>query len=903
MRPLLCFFLCWMMLGPTAKAQLELPEGFTHERVCSTGAGANGLTFDQRGRMYVWHKNGRVALYQGDSLIDANWLDLRGEVADWRDHGLLGFALHPNFQANGYLYLLYTVDRHHLMHHGQPSYHPDSNAYFQATIARLTRYQADPSADFTRVLPESRVVLIGASPQTGIPILHESHTVGTLAFGQDGSLLLSAGDGASFYGQDVGGDEAGAYATQALADDIIRPAENVGTYRAQLLNSYSGKILRLDPLTGEGLPDNPFFDEHAPTEPRSRVWALGLRNPFRLAVVPDSTRPHGPGCLLIGDVGLRHYEEINLADRPGLNFGWPIFEGIDSCPNQYHRLPVVNLDTPIPPDSACQPRHFRFLDLLQQERGEGRPAFPHPCLPGEEISADVPHFIHRPPLLAWAHLDNSVDGAQVPYYPDSGLVASLSISDLRATVIGDPFWGASVTGGAYYDGKSFPPAYQGSYFFADYVTGWIKTLHFDSLWRLAEVRPFAQTPYNPVDMRVHPKDGCLYYVHYGFGINRICLGGNVAPEARISVDRSYGPSPLTVRFSAEQSSDFNGDSLWVSWDFGDGDSSEAMNPTHTFTHDSSEPLLRWVTLTVRDSAGAEATTRQIISLNNTPPQAEIVGLPDDFTYPALRDLTVPLRAEVSDAEQGDEDLSYQWQVILHHNTHEHPEEVTFSPGIDLRLSPTGCDEGETHWYRVSLEVTDAAGLKAEDDLLLYPDCEPAIIWGALEAEWVGHAVQVRWETELEQDVEKFVVERSQDGLRFEAMANLAPKGQGGAGHRYQWLDPQPLSGDLTYRIRMVEDPWKQELSPKVTLRDLRPDQMLVYPNPVRDQLTVDLGRIEGEAQLSLFDVLGRRVQRWRWTEPKVGPKALTLSRLQPGAYLLRAEVDGRSLRQWLMVGQ
>jgi glucose/arabinose dehydrogenase len=890
------------MLGATLEAQIELPEGFTHEQVIEAGPGANGLTFDLRGRMYLWYKNGRVSLYQGDSLIDANWLDLREEVADWRDHGLLGFGLHPDFQANGYFYLLYTVDRHHLMHHGQPSYHPDSNAYFQASIGRLTRYQADPATDFTSVLPDSRKVLLGTTPPTGLPVLHESHAVGTLAFGQDGSLLLSMGDGASFYGRDVGGDQAGAYASQALADGIIRPAENVGVYRAQLPDSYSGKVLRLDPLSGEGLPDNPFFDPAAPRAPRSQVWTLGLRNPFRLTVIPDSTLA-GPGRLLIGDVGLRHYEEINLADRPGLNFGWPIFEGVDSCRNGYHRFAVDNLDAPLEAQPGCAQTHFRFTDLLQQERGEGPLPFSHPCRPWQLIPATIPTFVHRPPLLAWAHQDNLVDGAQVPFYPDSGLVASLGIRDLRSGVLGDPFWGGSVTGGVYYQGEAFPPAYRGNYLFADYVTGWIKALRFDSLWRLTEVLPFAQTSHYPTDLKVNPTDGCLYYVNYGFGVSRVCLGGNVAPQARISLDRSYGPSPLTVQFSAAPSTDFNGDSLWVQWDFGDGDSSQALRPTYTFTNDSDQPLLRWVTLRVRDSAGAEGMARAIISLDNTPPQAEIVGLPDDFTYPALRNLTVPLRAEASDAEQPAADLSYQWQVILHHNTHEHPEEVQFSPEIDLRLSPTGCDEGETHWYRVTLEVTDAAGLSATDDLILYPDCEPAILWGNVTAAWIGDGVQLRWETELEQGVQDFVVERSLDGVSFEAVAKLEPAGQDGGGHAYQWLDRQPLSGDLTYRVRMREDAWKQEVSPNVTLSAVRSQQMALYPNPATDQLTVDLGRIEGEAQLRLYDALGRQVRQWRWSRPKIGPQTLELSEVQPGAYLLRAEVDGRRLRQWLMVGR
>ena len=58
---------------------------------------------------------------------DSALIDISEEVGGWRDHGLLGFALHPNFRQNGYIYLAYTVDHHHLTKFGTTNYHAATN--------------------------------------------------------------------------------------------------------------------------------------------------------------------------------------------------------------------------------------------------------------------------------------------------------------------------------------------------------------------------------------------------------------------------------------------------------------------------------------------------------------------------------------------------------------------------------------------------------------------------------------------------------------------------------------------------------------------------------------------------------------------------------------------------------
>ena len=158
-------------------------------------------------------------------------LDISEEVGNWGDHGLLGFTLDPNFLNNGYLYLLYVVDRHYLLHFGTPTYDAGTNEYSDATIGRVTRYTANASDGFETVNPTTRHILVGDTPQNGIPILYSTHGVGTILFGTDGTLIISTGDGA--YLGDRGGPGNPSYSEQGLIDGIIKPKEDVGAFRSQ----------------------------------------------------------------------------------------------------------------------------------------------------------------------------------------------------------------------------------------------------------------------------------------------------------------------------------------------------------------------------------------------------------------------------------------------------------------------------------------------------------------------------------------------------------------------------------------------------------------------------------------------------------------------------------------------
>lgn len=224
------------------------------------------------GRILVAEKAGVVRVVRGGRLLPDALLDLRDRVNDYWDRGLLGVAIDPAFTENGYVYLFYVYEDDPLTFSGPKT----------SRVVRVTAVgdEADPATE---------VVLLG-----GIPADSPSHNGGAMRFGPDGALWITTGDASSFNAVDV----------RAL--------------RTQQLDSLAGKLLRIG-ADGRGLVDNPFWNGDAEAV-RSKVWAYGFRNPFRLTFRPASGRPY------IADVGANDWEEVNAVARGG-NHGWPCVEG------------------------------------------------------------------------------------------------------------------------------------------------------------------------------------------------------------------------------------------------------------------------------------------------------------------------------------------------------------------------------------------------------------------------------------------------------------------------------------------------------------------------------------------------------------------------------------------------
>ena len=298
------------------------------------------LDFTPDGRnLYIAQKDGLIFTVHEGVRESTPFIDIRNMVNNVRDRGLLDIAVHPDFENNPYVYLLFTYDPPEVFDNSGLA-GPDGVGN---RAGRLIRVTADASNDYRTAVAGSEVILLGENstwdnfngfvnstsnfnePPAGInpdgsniqdfiASDSSSHTIGGIEFGLDGNLFVSIGDGTSF--------------------NAVDPR----TIRVQDIDNLSGKVLRIDPITGDGLSDNPFFSGDADAN-RSKVYQLGLRNPFRLAVDPDS------GELFIGDVGWTQWEEINTGGA-GANFGWPYYEGgsgVSLQTNRYEDLPEAQI--------------------------------------------------------------------------------------------------------------------------------------------------------------------------------------------------------------------------------------------------------------------------------------------------------------------------------------------------------------------------------------------------------------------------------------------------------------------------------------------------------------------------------------------------------------------------------
>ena len=295
--------------------------------------------------IYVAEKGGVIKVFNVNTgAQQSTFIDISSKVNNTQDRGLLDIALHPDFgkpvqpgqPEHNYVYAFYVVDPPDTAGK-QGNAGPDGGGN---RFAYLVRFTADAATNYTTAVPGSEVILLGgvavpgvglqprtlqdisgagavdstsniSQPESGfnaqtgkyvdnyIKVDSRSHAGGSLAFGPDGALYVSIGDGASFNTTDP----------RAVS--------------VQNINSLSGKILRIDPITGLGLPDNPFVEPGDDLSAnRSKVYQLGLRNPFSMGFAQD-------GRLFISNTGWYSWEEIE-SGHAGANFGWPYFEGGDN---------------------------------------------------------------------------------------------------------------------------------------------------------------------------------------------------------------------------------------------------------------------------------------------------------------------------------------------------------------------------------------------------------------------------------------------------------------------------------------------------------------------------------------------------------------------------------------------
>ena len=182
-----------MAIGTSPVSAATLPAGFQDVVAFSGVTGATGVRFSSDGRVFVTQKDGLLRVF--DSLTDttpATVLDLRSEVHNYWDRGLLGLALDPNFPATPYIYVLEAYD-----------------AAIGGTAPQWNDNCPTPPGPNTDGCPISGRLLrltLSGNAVTATKVLikdqwcqqYPSHSIGDLYFGTDGALYVSGGDGASF---------------------------------------------------------------------------------------------------------------------------------------------------------------------------------------------------------------------------------------------------------------------------------------------------------------------------------------------------------------------------------------------------------------------------------------------------------------------------------------------------------------------------------------------------------------------------------------------------------------------------------------------------------------------------------------------------------------------------------
>lgn len=887
--------ICIVAVPSYVQSQEVIFEGFFDEVVSESWSLPVGIRFDENGNGFVWEKNGKVYQLGEDPSSKSLILDISEEVASWGDHGLTGFVIDPEFLFNGHIYVAYTVDRYHLFNADSPQYDKDSTILTNATIGRLTRYTLDIATSPYQLIPESRKILVGKNLTDGFPILADFHGVGSLAFGNDGSLFIGCGDSGLDSEPNV------KYHTdQALKDGIIDSTMLLGSYRAQSIHSMNGKLLRINPATGDGLPSNPFFNADVPRSPSSRLWALGLRNPYKFVHIPG-TGGHNPslgdpGIIIIGDVGSSYWEEFNMVRKGGQNFGWPLYEGHDRVwPYGWYEIENPFAPNPLYGEAGCERKNFIFQDLISQDHLSQEIQLTNPCAAGlVPIPDEIPQFIHSRPFVYYNNIQwNQPTRTFIPSYSDSGEADEKSI-DATETKIGSLFEGYSALPGAWYNEGSFPDELHNSLLVSDF-SGWIKAFQFDEEYNLHKIIPIRNNIDGIVDLAVNPVDDCIYYINIATGqLRKLCFGGNPAPIAIASADTLYGGNELTVNFDASQSYDPNHLPIKYFWNFGDGNTSNSPKVSHHFTAHANSPTLFITTLTVTDSLGKIGSDTLKISLNNSPPVAKIISPIANSNYAVNGYNRVYFKASVIDQEEDIENLKFSWQVHLHHNLHYHSEEIIHQKQFSSLIEPVGCTSPDTFWYRITLKVEDSYGLEDDDEVLLFPNCNPypEVTWNRSKND--GNTVNLFWTIDNSENLDYFIVQKISDSGNITDIG-ITDKDISGI---YSFDDLNPITGENRYRLMIFSKEGKYSYSGEFTTRFPVTDPLFIYPNPSdANGFNVLLDQPFGESvTVEIFDVTGKMVfsefnekstiKEWR--------KFIYSEKLQKGTYFVVVRNGERS---------
>jgi glucose/arabinose dehydrogenase len=534
------------------------------------------------------------------------------------EEGLQGVGVDPGFATNRFIYLYYAPPL------STPAGDaPASGTDFSAWngVNRLSRFTLN--ADNT-LNTGSQVTVLDVPASRGICC----HVGGDIDFDAAGNLYLTTGD-------DTNPFDSGGYAPidersgRNPAYDAQRSSANT--------NDLRGKVLRIK-VNANGsysIPSGNLFAAGT-AKTRPEIYAMGFRNPFRMSVdkatgvvyLGDYGPDAGSASATRGPAGQVEFNRIPSAG----NYGWPYCTGGNTTNDTY-----VDYTFPSGPSGV------RF-----------NCAAPVNNSPNNTGLTTLPAA-----RAAWI----AYDGCSVAAFGCG------SESPMGGPVYHyDPNLSSSV---------KFPQVMDGHVFLGEYGRRWLRTAHVNGDGSAGQIDTFPWTGTQVMDMAFGP-DGALYVLDYGTGnfggdansaLYRIEYNpaGNLAPTAKAAANRTSGLAPLTVNFSSAGSSDPEGGALSYLWNFGDGTTSTAANPTKTYTTNGQ----RTATLTVTDPGGRTGNASVVVTVGNTAPTVTLSTPVNGSTF-NFGD-TVPYTITVSDPEDGTIDCTkVTLTYVLGHDSHGHP---------------------------------------------------------------------------------------------------------------------------------------------------------------------------------------------------------------------------------------
>ncbi|GAX48732.1 PQQ-dependent sugar dehydrogenase [Streptomyces olivochromogenes] len=596
------------------------------------------------------------------------------------EEGLQGVGIDPGFADNRFIYLYYAP----------PLNTPAGDAPETGTAADFAPF--DGVNRLSRFVLKTDGTLDTASEKNVLEVKTTRgiccHVGGDIDFDAAGNLYLSTGDDTNPFQSD-GFTPIDERPDRNPVFDAQRSAGNT--------NDLRGKILRIK-VNADGsysIPDGNLFPPGT-DKTRPEIYAMGFRNPFRFSV------DKATGIVYVGDYG----PDAGAADPargpggqvefarvtgPG-NFGWPY----------------------------CTGKNDAYVDYDFATKTSGA-AFD--CNAPKNTSPHNTGLTDLPPAQpAWI----PYDGASVPEFGSGS-----------ESPMGGPVY--------HYDASldspvKFPQAYDGNFFAGEFGRRWIKRIASDSAGTVQSINSVPWTGTQVMDMAFGP-DGALYVLDYGTawfggdensGLYRIenATDGH-SPVAQAAADRTSGQAALKVSFSSAGSSDADGDALTYSWDFGDGGTSTAANPSHKYKANGTYTA----TVTAKDATGRTGSASVRIVVGNTAPKV-VIEQPRDGQLFSFGD-PVPFKVKVTDPEDGRaiDCAKVKVTFILGHDSHGHP--LTSANGCSgtLQTSADGGHDQDANIFGVlDAEYTDGGGggqapLTTHDQNVLQPKHRQAEHYG------------------------------------------------------------------------------------------------------------------------------------------------------------------------------